>query len=369
MKKVLYILLIIIIIILAGGFILLQQDAFGARPSGKRLELIKKSKNFRDGKFQNLSPTPSLAEGYNYFGVLYDFLVRKKENLTPPDSIPTITTNLKSLTADAEVLVWFGHSSYLMKLSGKTFLVDPVLSGYAAPFSWMNGAFKGTNKYKVEDLPAIDYLVITHDHYDHLDHETIKKLRGRVGKVICALGVGAHLEEWGYSPFQLIEKDWGDTFTLDGLITVHLTPARHFSGRSLFRNNTLWTSYVFETPSKRIFVGGDSGYDKHFAEIGKRFGGFDLAILENGQYNEAWRYIHTLPQEVLQAGRDLRAKRVFPVHSGKFDLAGHPWNEPLSKLTALNKQAGLSLITPMIGELVELDNSNQSFKRWWENSR
>jgi len=253
-----------------------------------------------------------------------------------------------------------------MQLDGNTILVDPVLSSYAAPFSWMNKAFKGADTYKVEDLPEIDYLLITHDHYDHLDHDTIMKLKGKVGKVVLALGVGAHFEAWGFPASQLIEKDWGDKVELEKGLTLYFTPARHFSGRSLFSNNTLWTSYVVETPSRKIFVGGDSGYDTHFAEIGERFGGFDLAILENGQYNEAWRYIHTLPEEVLKASKDLKARRTFPVHSSKFDLGGHAWDEPLKKVTALNKDYNQHLITPMIGQVVELDNEEQEFQKWWE---
>jgi L-ascorbate metabolism protein UlaG (beta-lactamase superfamily) len=367
MKRLMYIILITIMIVLAGGFILLLQDTFGARPSGKRLELIKKSRNYRDGKFQNLSHTPSLTEGFSFPGVMYNFFFRKNDNLQPIDSIPSITTDLKSLPEEANVLIWFGHSSYLVQLEGKTILVDPVLSGYASPFKKMNKAFIGTDKYQVDDLPYVDYLLITHDHYDHLDYETIKKLRGRVGKVVCALGVGAHFEKWGYESSQLIEKDWGEEVALDGRISLHFTPARHFSGRSLYRNNTLWTSYVVETPTKKVFIGGDSGYDKHFAAIGETFGGFDLAILENGQYNAAWRYIHTLPEEVLKVGKDLKAKRLFPVHSGKFNLGGHSWYEPLSEITELNKQVNQSLVTPMIGEVVDLDNKQQVFKKWWEN--
>lgn len=336
MKRLMYIILITVLIVLAGGYILLQQDIFGARPSGNRLELIKNSKNYKDGKFQNLSHTPSLTEGFSYPGVMYDFFFRRKANVNPTDSIPSITTNLKSLPKDANVLIWFGHSSYLIQVEGKTILVDPVLSGYASPFKSMNKAFKGADKYKVDDLPDIDYLLITHDHYDHLDYETIKKLKGRVGKVVCALGVGAHFEQWGYEPSLLIEKDWGEKVVLDSQISLHFTPARHFSGRSFYRNNTLWTSYVVETPSKKIFIGGDSGYDKHFAAIGETFGGFDLAILENGQYNEAWRYIHTMPEELLQVGKDLKAKRLFPVHSGKFALGGHSWYEPLAKVANLS---------------------------------
>lgn len=363
-----YIVLIVILLLVVGGFIVLQQDVFGARPSGARLELIRKSKNYRDGKFQNQTFTPALAEGYNYIGVLYNFLIRKKDAVEPTDSIPSVSTDLKSLPS-GNLLVWFGHSSYLMQLEGKTILVDPVLGNYAAPFPGMNRAFKGTDRYHAEDLPPIDYLLITHDHYDHLDYKTILKLRGKVGKVVCALGVGAHLEKWGYSSSSLIEKDWGDQVKLDSNITLYFTPARHFSGRSIFSNNTLWTSYVLETPSKRIFVGGDSGYDKHFAELGQKFGGFDLAILENGQYNEAWCYIHTLPAEFLKVAKDLQAKRVFPVHSAKFNLGGHPWYEPFVKLTELNKDVNQPLVTPMIGELVELDNPDQQFKKWWEGIR
>lgn len=361
-----YFILVAIILLVAGGFIFLEQNVFGAKPAGKRLELIRKSKNYKNGKFRNESHTPSLVEGYSYLGIFYDFFFREKPDLQPLDSIPSITTYLRSLPREANLLVWFGHSSYLLQLEGKTILVDPVLSGYASPFKSMNKAFIGSDKYKVADLPEIDYLLITHDHYDHLDFETVKKLKGRVGKVICPLGVGAHFEKWGYESSQLIEKDWGAKVVLDSQIILYFTPARHFSGRSLYSNNTLWTSFVLETPSKKIFVGGDSGYDSHFAVIGKIFGGFDLAILENGQYNEAWRYIHTLPDEVLKAGRDLKAKRIFPVHSGKFNLGGHAWFEPLAKITELNKQANQQLITPMIGEVVDLDNEKQMFQNWWE---
>jgi L-ascorbate metabolism protein UlaG (beta-lactamase superfamily) len=360
-----YIDVVMVIVLVIAVWAIFTQDTFGARPSGSRLERIRQSKNYKDGKFQNLSHTPSLAEGYTYAGVLYDFFFRRKENLRPLEDLPSVSTNLKALSRDANWLVWFGHSSYLLQLEGKTFLVDPVLGGYASPFSSMNKAFKGSDIYHVDDLPKIDYLIITHDHYDHLDFDTVKKLKGKVDVVICPLGVGAHLEKWGYDPSILIEKDWGEQAVLNNQFTIHYTPARHFSGRSLQRNNTLWTSYVLETRGSKIFIGGDSGYDKHFAEIGNQFGGFDLAILENGQYNEAWKYIHTLPDEVLKAGLDLKAKRILPVHSSKFNLGGHAWNEPLKKLTEFNRRYNQLVITPMIGEVVDLDNDQQTFSKWW----
>ncbi len=261
-----------------------------------------------------------------------------------------------------------------MQIDGRRFLVDPVFSGSASPFSFMTRAFKGTDRYSVDDLPAIDYLVITHDHYDHLGYKTIlrlrsvqvKTLRPKVGKVICGLGTGEHLEYWGYDPARIIEEDWHRQIDLEPGFTMHAVPARHFSGRWFKRNQALWTSFVLQTPGMRIFIGGDSGYDKHFAEIGNAFGGFDLAILENGQYNPYWSHIHLMPHEILQAAKDLKANRIFPVHSGKFDLGNHVWDEPLTLLTENNKKEMLNIITPMIGEKVALDNPGQVFSEWWK---
>jgi L-ascorbate metabolism protein UlaG (beta-lactamase superfamily) len=163
----------------------------------------------------------------------------------------------------------------------------------------------------------------------------------------------------------VFEKDWHESILLDSGFTAHVTPARHFSGRGVTRNNTLWCSYVLETPTQKIYIGGDSGYDTHFAEIGNKFGPFDLAIIENGQYNDAWRYIHTLPDETVQAAIDVKARRMFPVHNSKFPLANHAWDEPLSRVSELNKNTGITLVTPVIGEVVELNNTQQQFTSWW----
>ena len=298
-------------------------------------------------------------------GVIYDKLVTDYPRLTPIDQIPSQKLDLLNIPIEQNILVWFGHSSYYIQLDGKRFLIDPVFSGNASPIPNTVLAFKGTERYKVEDLPEIDYLIISHDHYDHVDYETLIKLRDKTKKVICGLGVGADFEAWGYPLAKILEKDWNETLDFGAGFFVHTTPARHFSGRGFTRNNTLWMSYVLQTPSLKIYIGGDSGYDTHYAAIGKKFGEIDLAILENGQYDEKWKYIHLLPQETLQAAKDLRAKRLFPVHSSKFVLANHPWDEPLSKLTEFNKAAKMPLVTPVIGELVYLDDLNQPFKIWW----
>lgn len=355
-----------VVILIVAALLYLQHPQFGKAPSGERLERLRQSKNYSDGAFVNRSFTPNLTEGYSMPGIIYDFLFSKNPRQKPSRPIPSIHTDLRRFPVDSNVLVWFGHSSYFLQMDGVKFLVDPVFSGNASPIPGSTKAFPGTDIYTVQDMPDIDYLVISHDHYDHLDYETVKALRTKVKKVICGLGVGSHFEHWGYAPAQLIEKDWDETVELGQGMKLHTLTGRHFSGRSFSRNNTLWLSYVLETPHQKLFIGGDSGYDGHFAEIGERFGSIDLAILENGQYNIAWHAIHCLPEEVLQAGRDLRAKRIMPVHSSKFALALHDWDAPLKTVTQLNATYHFPLVTPLIGEVVHLDDSTQVFREWWK---
>ncbi|WP_290790766.1 MBL fold metallo-hydrolase [Flavihumibacter sp. UBA7668] len=346
--------------------IYLQQPVFGKSPNGKRLERMKSSRNYRDGKFQNLSFTPTLTEGYSMSGVLYDFVFKKVPNKIPTLTMPSVKTDLHTLPADSNLLVWFGHSSYYLQVDGLKILVDPVFSGNASPIPGTTKAFAGSNGYQVGDIPELDYLLISHDHYDHLDFSTIKSLQAKVKKAVMGLGVGAHFEHWGYDPNQLIELDWEESIELEKGLRLHALPARHFSGRTFSRNTTLWLSFLLETGSKKIFLGGDSGYDTHFAEIGKRFGSIDLAILENGQYNLAWQAIHCLPEEVLKAAKDLNAKQVIPVHSAKFSLAPHSWDEPLKEISRLNENYGISLLTPKIGELVYINREDQLYAEWWK---
>lgn len=265
-----------------------------------------------------------------------------------------------------DVLVWFGHSSYFIQLDGKHILVDPVFSDAASPVGFFNKAFKGTNSYAASDVPDIDYLIITHDHWDHLDYPTMLQLKSRVKKVICGLGVGAHFEYWGFDKHRIIEMDWNEDYSLDTGFTVFSLPARHFSGRGFSANQSLWGSFLLQSPTSKIYIGGDSGYDTHFADIGKRFGEIDLAILENGQYDEHWKYIHMMPKEVLQAAKDLRAKQLFPIHNSKYALANHDWDTPMRTITAGYTAGEFKLITPKIGEVVRLKDRTQTFSKWWE---
>jgi L-ascorbate metabolism protein UlaG (beta-lactamase superfamily) len=364
LKRMMYILFFIIILFSVATAIILNQSKFGKSPSGKRLERIKKSPNYINGSFQNQSLTPIMT-GASFFSVSKDFFFSKKIRRTPIDSLPSVKTDLLHLNKNQDVFVWFGHSSYFMQIEGKKILVDPVLSGHASPFTFSIKAFKGTNIYTTDDIPEIDYLFISHDHLDHLDYKTIKELKPKIKKVICGLGVGEDFEYWGFDKNSIIEMDWNEHITLDSGFVADATPARHFSGRGLKRNQSLWLSFVLQTPTMKIFIGGDGGYDKHFAEIGKTFGPIDLAILENGQYNKNWRYIHMLPEEITKAFNGLNAKRLFTVHNSKFALGNHPWNEPLIKVSANSKAQNIPLITPMIGEQVNLKDSTQKFSEWW----
>lgn len=347
-------------------FIFISSEPFGKQPSGKRKERIQLSPNFKNGAFQNLNHTPNFSEGVTFASVLYEFLFKKKIRRIPTDLIPSKKTNLNTLDLNENALIWFGHSSYFLQLHGKRILVDPVLSGAASPIASTTPSFKGSDVYTPDELPEIDFLFLSHDHWDHLDHKTVKQLKPKVKLVITGLGTGQHLERWGYEPNSIIEKDWNEKIDLGNGFVVDTCSARHFSGRGLKRNQALWMSFAFNTPSLNVFIGGDSGYDTHFAEIGKKLGPFDLALLENGQYDKNWKYIHMTPEQVLQAGIDLKAKTIFPVHSAKFALGNHPWDEPLNRITEANKDLKLNMITPMIGEKVNLNQLHVQYPHWWK---
>lgn len=340
--------------------------ALGKAPRGKRLERIQQSPNYANGKFANQIVTPQLTEGYTFRKVLHKAITDRNPDKKPKATIPTIKTDLKNSAIENDCLVWFGHSSYFLQINGVRFLIDPVLSGNASPIPRTTRSFDGTTIYSHNDILEIDYLLLTHDHYDHLDYPTVKKIRPKIKNIVCGLGVGSHLEYWGYNPTIISEHDWYDNLELMTNIKLHVLPARHFSGRTFKRNNTLWVSFLLETPNQKIYLGGDSGYDGHFKEIGQKFGTIDLAILEDGQYNDAWRYIHCFPQETLQAGKDLNAKRIMPVHNSKFALSSHAWYEPINEIVRLNTD-NQHLVTPQIGEVVRLDDPTQIFKQWWKN--
>ena len=355
----------IVAILVLATILFMSQASFGKLPSGERLERVRKSPQYRDGSFQNQSLTPSLTGGVSIWTVMKDFFFGKHEHKRPDTALPVVKRLLDSYTGPLPELTWFGHSSYLLQLDKLTLLVDPVFSERTSPVQYAGTkAFAGTNSYTADDMPPIDVLLITHDHYDHLDYESIRKLKDRVGLIITSLGVGAHLERWGVPAGKIRELDWWETADISDGVRFTAAPARHFSGRGFKRNQTLWSSFILEAGDRRMYLGGDSGYDQHFAEIGRRFGPFDLAILEDGQYNIYWANIHMMPEETAQAAIDLKAKVLLPVHWGKFALATHPWNESIQRVMKKAEELKLNVITPRIGERVVLDD-NQTYTAWW----
>lgn len=331
--------------------LVLEHPAFGRLPRGERQKRIEHSPNYKDGLFVNKELTPFMTSSKNRWRIMWDNLTEKKpENLTPSAGMQAVKTDLKQLDLSKDAIVWFGHSSYLLVNGGRKVLVDPVLTT-SFPASLMMKPFKGTDVYSPKDIPDVDYLVITHDHYDHLDYGTVKAICGRVGKVICPLGVGEHFEYWGYPVEKIVEMDWNEVYATDDGFKVTCLPARHFSGRFFRQNPTLWASFMIEGHTI-VYVGGDSGYGTHFAEIGKRYPQIDLAVLENGQYNEDWRYIHTLPAQLPKVIHDLHAAVALPVHNGKFALSRHAWDEPVRKIKeAAAKDSSLHIVHAVIGKL------------------
>lgn len=330
--------LLLISLLLGIDVTVLAHPALGLPPRGARRKRCQQSPHYVKGRFRNLSETP-LSKGRPG---------KRSPRRRPSEPVEAVRTDLSQLDLSQDQVVWFGHSSYLVVLQGRKILVDPVLAA-SFPSLFLMRAFPGSDIYQPDDMPEVDLLIITHDHYDHLDYVTMRKLRSRVGRVVCPLGVGSHLERWGYSEEQIVEMDWDDTLSFDG---IHITclPARHFSGRSLKRNNTLWASFMVQA-HKTLFLSGDGGYDSHFAHIGSRFPHIDLAILENGQYNEAWHHIHTMPHELLQEIHDLHPKAVLTVHHSKYALSTHPWDEPTRLLAeAQAHDPSLPLLHATIGQ-------------------
>lgn len=355
---------------MAGGTALyVHQPKFGRTPSGERLQRILKSPHYKDGHFENLVPVKLMNEdsGENRFSATWKMLFGDKTGYVPRDVMLTKKTDLKAIDRDKDAVIWMGHSTIYLQLGGKRILVDPVFSDFASPISFINKAFKGSSPYQAEEFPDIDVLAITHDHWDHFDYPSVMALKDKVKNVVCPLGVGECFEQWGFDMTWVHEEDWDTEIKIDEALSIHSLPSQHFSGRFLKQNQTQWCGFAFITPERKVFLSGDGGYGPHFKDIGQRFGSFDLAIMENGQYNMAWHAIHMLPNETAQAAEDVGAKFVLPMHGGKFALARHIWQEPYRELTKESQGRKYSLITPENGGIAYFDDLRpEMFDQWWE---
>lgn len=341
----------------------------GARPTVEERERHAASEAYNSelGVFQNRRPElfAQMRENTEILPMVRKWFSERADG-RPTTRLPEQQPDLQAFLApgsDTRV-IWFGHSTFLLNVGGTVVLVDPVFSETAAPVGFTAKRFQPP-VLSLGNLPPIDIVLISHDHYDHLDTESVRFFADARTQFITPLGVGAHLVRWGIQQEKITERDWWQTHEAHG-IEFTAAPSQHFSGRDGVNNNeTLWASWALVTPDSRLFFSGDSGYDTHFAEIGERLGPFDLAFMENGQYDEAWPYVHMHPAETIQAYKDVKASRLMPVHWGMFELAFHTWYAPVAAVSQLADQEGIDLVTPMLGEMIIIDDSLET-SRWWE---
>ncbi len=362
--------LLVVILIITGVLFVNLSPQFGGSPSDEQKQQYARSKQYREGKFFNAIPT-SLDLGFvKTMGIAYDYFFNSLPDLEPDGTIPVETIDSLQIIQKPpglKRLTWFGHSACLLEMDGKKILLDPMLGESPAPHKML-----GPQRYSkslpiaIEKLPHIDAVVISHDHYDHLDYESIVKLKDKVGHFYVPLGVSAHLMEWGVKRENITELDWWNEVTHDGF-TFICTPARHFSGRSLFDNfTTLWASWVIKTENTSVYFSGDGGYGPHFKEIGDLYGPFDFVMLECGQYNDLWKDIHMMPEQTVQAAIDLKGELMMPIHWGAFTLAMHAWTDPIERVTAAARQHNIPITTPKIGEPVILQETSFPNSQWWK---
>ena len=337
--------------------------ALGAGPLAINA-VARRSPNYHDGVFVNLDPASmSNIDREQQRLVLREF-IGGRAGARPPAQIPVVAPGAGAQPGDLAV-TWLGHATALLEVDGYRVLTDPVWSDRCSPSNVLGPQRMHPVPTPLEALPAIDAVVISHDHYDHLDIDTVIALaRTQRAPFVVPLGVGAHLREWGIPDRRIVELDWGETGHV-GDLTLVCTPARHFSGRFLNRNITLWASWVLTGPRHRAFFGGDTGYTKSFAQIGSDHGPFDLTLLPVGAYNAAWPDIHMNPEDAVRAHRDLtESGLLLPIHWATFRLAPHPWAEPIERLLTAAERAGVRVAAPKPGERVEPANLGE-LQRWW----
>ncbi|ODP34257.1 MBL fold metallo-hydrolase [Pandoraea sp. ISTKB] len=330
----------------------------------RRLPAYAESPQHRDGRFRNPSPRPAmgfLAGLKLFWTVLFD----KPRGTVPNQPIPVRAMTFSQLDAAPDrSLFRLGHSTVLMKLRGEFWITDPVFSKRASPFQWLGPARFHAPPIGIDDLPPIAGVILSHNHYDHLDRHAVMALADKARRFITPLGVGDQLIAWGIDASKVEQLDWWQSTTVEGL---HLTatPAQHFSGRGLTDSDrSLWASWVIRDDDLRVFFSGDTGYFDGFKTIGEKFGPFDITLMETGAYNERWAYVHMQPEETLQAHLDLKGRHLLPIHNGTFDLSMHVWQEPFERIAALAAAQGVSLITPEMGEHVDM-RAPHSGSAWW----
>lgn len=340
---------------------------FGGKVTRALTQQYEQSENWYNGSFQNLEETSLSTSLLEMPKIIYKQLA-KQEGRIPKQPLPVIPFNREAFLApsDTSKFIWYGHSAILLRIAGKTLLIDPMFGPDTAPIApFATKRFSENTLDLIDDFPAIDLVLLTHDHYDHLDLASIQKLKTKTKQFFVAIGVKRHLMSWGVPASLITEFDWWQVQNLEG-IQITFTPTRHFSGRGLTdRSKTLWGGWVFTTAKENIWFSGDGGYGQHFKEVGRRLGPFDFAFMECGQYNEDWRPVHLFPDEAVQAALDAGAKKAMPVHWAGFPLSyQHTWQEPPTFFAKTARDQQLDYALPTLGQLFDIRSQLQ--EQWWD---
>lgn len=332
----------------------------GRDPEGDALVQLQALPNYRNGAFEN-----NAQRADSTIKTKFLFLKGHAETLRPSHALPWVKTDLKALAAPAPTIVWFGHSSLLIKTGGANILIDPIFSNHAGPVPGLIRSFAGTNHYHAKDMPPIDVLIISHDHYDHLDYRTFMKLKDQIKLAVVPMGVGSYLTYWGFDRKKIIQLNWDQSTTLPNGLQITAAPAQHKSNRTYGKENkTLWASFIIRSGDYKMFYSGDSGYGSHFKKIGEQYGPFDIAFLECGQYSPNFPWAHLKLGEAAQAAVDLKADLLQPIHWAKFAEADHPWTEPIKKLIPAAARLKVPLNVPKIGEPYTIGDPPK-ITPWW----
>ncbi|MUH34408.1 hypothetical protein D9O36_01020 [Zobellia amurskyensis] len=371
LKKVL-LTVVVLIGVLVIAYVLFNNfyPSFGGDVTKERQQVYKQSEQFKEGIFINKKAVPKDLSFSESLNLAYKFFTIKVPNGRPKEDLKVIkldSANVADYKSKTR-MIWYGHSSFLLQMDGLNILLDPMFGMVPAPHPWLgDDRFNKEMPLEVEKLPRIDAVIFSHDHYDHLDYETILKLKDKTKHYFVPLGLGVHLEAWGIPADKITEMDWWEEKQLQN-ITLVCTPAQHFSGRKLDNSqSTLWSSWVVKSLDENIYFSGDSGYAPHFKEIGEKYGPFDLALMECGQYDEMWPDIHMMPEETAQAGLDVKAKKIMPIHWAGFKLALHDWKDPIKRVEAKALELNLKVIAPQIGQEIIVADSVSTYANWWKN--
>ncbi len=360
---------LVLIVILVGVAFVNLSPQFGGSVSEEQKQLYATTGHYADGIFINAEEIVMEINCHSIMEMLKETM-NPDPNVAPDHNIEVQEISPQSLVEKTDTttrITWLGHSSFLVETGGKNILIDPVFGQYAAPHHWLGRVrFNREMPIEISELPHIDALIISHDHYDHLDYPSIDKLKEKVSHFFVPLGVGNHLRRWKIEEDKIHEMDWWQEEVVEGLKIV-ITPSRHMSGRGLSdQSATLWGSWIIQNEYTNIYFSGDGGYGKHFKEIGEKYGPFDVGLMECCQYNELWKDVHMMPEETVVAAQDVKAELIVPIHWGSFALATHSWTDPVERVVKAAEEMDVPIATPMIGEPIELTDSVQTTtSRWW----